>query len=76
MSNELEAAASNFAETTKKMQIALYYTYGDQDKARKMLSDSYKDLVIFKGKFSSASVYGAFLIFVNKIYFKVTSNIR
>ena len=56
MSNELEAAASNFAETTKKMQIALYYTYGDQDKARKMLSDSYKDLVIFKGKFSSASV--------------------
>jgi len=75
MSNELEAAASNFAETTKKMQIALYYTYGDQDKARKMLSDSYKDLVIFKGKFSSASVYGAFLIFVNKIYFKVTHSI-
>ncbi|HPP06870.1 MAG TPA: hypothetical protein PLW88_05835 [Syntrophorhabdaceae bacterium] len=57
------------------MQIALYYTYGDQDKARKMLSDSYRDIVILKGKFSSASVYGAFLIFVNSVYFKVAHSL-
>lgn len=71
MSNDLESAASNFSEQSKKLQIAMYYTYDDQDKARKMLAGSYLDLYAIKGSFSSSSVYGAFLIFVNTVYLKI-----
>ena len=65
MQNDLNEAANVFSEQTKRLQIALYYTYGDEDKAKKMINDSYRDLVVIKGKFSSASVYGAFLLFIN-----------
>ena len=56
MTNELETAATNFSEQAKKLQIALYYTHNDQDKAKKMLNDTYRDLIVLKGRFSSASV--------------------
>lgn len=74
MTNELEAAATSFSEQAKKLQIALYYTYNDQDKAKKMLNDAYKDLIVLKGRFLSASVYGAFIIFVNTAYLKVMNS--
>ncbi len=71
MSNDLESAANNFSEQSKKLQIAMYYTYGDDDKARKMLTGSYLDLFVIKGRFSSSSVYGAFILFFNLDYFKL-----
>lgn len=74
MNNELEAAASNFSEQAKKLQIALYYTHNDEDKAKKMLNDAYKDMIVLKGRFSSASVYGAFIIFINSVYLKVMNS--
>lgn len=70
MPNELEAAANSFSEQAKKHQIALYYTMGDEDKAKKMVNGGYTDLHVIKCKFSSSSVYGAFLIFLNTIYLK------
>ncbi|HOP63646.1 MAG TPA: hypothetical protein PK358_03850 [Spirochaetota bacterium] len=74
MGNELETAATNFSEQAKKLQIALYYTHNDEEKSKKMLNDTYRDLVVLKGRFSSASVYGAFIIFVNSVYLKVVNS--
>lgn len=73
MPNELEAAASNFSEQSKKNQIALYYTMGDQDKAKKMVTGGYSDLYVIKCVFSSSSVYGGFIVFINTVYLKAVS---
>lgn len=73
MSNELDAAASNFSEQSKKHQIALYYTMGDQDKAKKMVTGGYTDLYVIKCIFSSSSVYGGFIVFINTVYLKPVS---
>ncbi|MCL1864984.1 MAG: hypothetical protein FWF73_04155 [Spirochaetes bacterium] len=62
---DLESAASNLSEQTKRLQIALYYTSGDDEKAKKMINGTYLDLFLIKAKFSSSSVYGAFIIFLN-----------
>jgi len=70
MPNELEAAASNFSEQAKKHQIALYYTFGDEEKAKKMVNNAYTDLHVIKAYYSSSSVYGAFIIFLNTVYLK------
>jgi hypothetical protein len=71
MSNDLESAASSFSEQSRKLQIAMYYTYGDDEKSKKMLSGAYLDMYVFKGRFSSSSVYGAFLLFFNTAYLKL-----
>jgi hypothetical protein len=71
MPGELDTAATNLSEQTKKFQIALYYTYGDEEKAKQMVNGSYLDLYVIKGKFSSSSVYGAFILFINIPYLKL-----
>lgn len=73
MSNELETAASNFSEQSKKNQIALFYTMGDQEKAKKMVTGGYNDLYVIKCVFSSSSVYGGFIAFINTVYMKAVS---
>ena len=65
MPSDLDSAANSLSEQTKKLQIALYYTFGDEDKAKKMVNGTYLDLYVIKGKFSSSSVYGAFVVFLN-----------
>jgi hypothetical protein len=62
---DLNSATSNLSDKTKKFQIALYYTSGDEEKARKMVSGAYLDLCIIKGKFNSSNAYGAFIIFLS-----------
>ena len=69
---DLESAASSLSEQTKKLQIALYYT-DDDDKAKKMVSGSFLDLYLIKGKFSSSNVYGAFVIFLNFVNLRVAN---
>ncbi len=69
--NSLQSAVDSLSEQTKKLEIAKYYTHGDFENARKMVSGSYKDLYVIKGKFSSSSIYGAFLIFFNKVYLQL-----
>lgn len=73
MPNDLEAAASNFSEQSRKHQIALYYTMGDQDKAKKMVTGGYTDLFVIKCVFSSSSVYGGFIVFINPGYLKAVN---
>jgi len=74
MPDDLDSAASNLSEQTKKLQIALHYTLGDEDKAKKMVNGSYLDLFIIKGKFSSSSVYGGFLVFLNIAHLRIVSS--
>ncbi|MCL2154865.1 MAG: hypothetical protein FWH53_04290, partial [Leptospirales bacterium] len=62
---DLESATSNLSEQTKRLQIALYYTFDDEDKAKRMINGSYFDLYLIKAKFSSSNVYGAFILFLN-----------
>jgi len=74
MPSDLDSAANSLSEQTKKLQIALYYTFGDEDKAKKMLNGSYLDLYVIKGKFASSSVYGAFIVFMNTAYLRVVNS--
>lgn len=74
MPSDLESAANSLSEQTKKLQIALHYTFGDEEKAKKMVNGSYLDLYAIKGKFSSSSVYGAFIVFLNTSYMRVVSS--
>ena len=74
MPSDLESAANSLSEQTKKLQIALHYTFGDDDKAKKMVNGSYLDLYVIKGKFSSSSVYGAFIVFLNTAMIRVVSS--
>jgi hypothetical protein len=73
MPNELDTAATNFSEQAKKHQIALYYTMGDQEKAKKMVSGGYSDLYVIKCVFSSSSVYGGFIGFINPAYLRTVN---
>jgi len=70
---DLEAATSNLSEQTKKFQIALYYTFGDEDKAKKMINGAYLDLYLIKGKFSSSNIHGAFIIFLDIPHLRIVN---
>ena len=57
----------SLGEKTKNINIALKYTNGDMEKARKMVNGQLNDVVIAKGRFSVANhTYGIFLFFYNK----------
>ena len=56
------------ADQKKQMDIALYYTHNDAEKAKNMIAGSYKDISAIKVKFSVSNTYGAFIIFFNMPY--------
>ncbi|HDP80301.1 MAG TPA: hypothetical protein ENN21_05600 [Spirochaetes bacterium] len=70
MNENLNAAIDSLSEQTTRMKIAMYYVNGDMEKAREMLSGSYRDLYVLKGTFYSASLNGAFIVFYNCMYNK------
>ena len=65
MADNLQSAANSLAEQTRKFDIATYYTNGDAEKAKQMVAGAFKDQYAIKGRFTSSSVYGAFLVFFN-----------
>ncbi|MDA3901591.1 MAG: hypothetical protein PF637_13865 [Spirochaetes bacterium] len=67
----LDSAINSLSDQQKRYDIALHFTGNDQDKAKRMVSNSYFDLVAVKGAFSSSSLYGAFIIFFNIDYARV-----
>lgn len=73
MSDQLQSAADSLAEQTRKLDIAIYYTHGDMEKAKQMVAGSYKDLYALKVRFSSSSMYGVFLLFFNAVYSKLNN---
>lgn len=68
MAETLQSAASLLSDQAKRYDIALYYTHVDDLKARQMVAGNYSDIYAVKARFSSSSVYGAFLIFFNHVY--------
>ena len=68
MSNDINDAFQSLSDQTKKINIAQHYTHGDMDKARQMVSGAYRDLYVIKVRFSSSTLYGAFIVFFNHIY--------
>ncbi len=66
--NSLESAVSSLGQQAKKYDIAFYYTHGDEEKTKQMVSGGYKDLFVIKSRFASSTVYGGFLFFFNEVY--------
>ncbi len=60
--------ADSLSEQKKNLNIALYYTHGDQESAKNMLMGSYKDLYVIKARFSASTTFGVFLLFFNIPY--------
>lgn len=71
--DSLKNAMENLSDQARKLEIANFYTHGGMENAKKMVAGSYKDLYVIKGKFSSSSVYGAFIIFINSVYMSVAN---
>lgn len=61
----LDNAIHSLSDQTRKYDIAMYYTNGDKEKSKRMVTNSYSDMVAIKSKFSSSSLYGAFILFFN-----------
>jgi hypothetical protein len=68
MPEKLNQAFDALSDQTKKFELALFFTRGDQEKARDMVSGVFKDLYLIKVKFSTSSNFGAFLMFFSVPY--------
>ena len=66
--SELKKTVGSLSEQKKNLNIALYYTHGDQEIAKNMLAGRYKDLYVIKGRFSASTTFGLFLLFFNIPY--------
>jgi hypothetical protein len=60
--------ADSLSEQQRKLDIAMYYTHHDEEKAGNMVAGTYKDLFVLKVKFSISTTYGAFIAFFNIPY--------
>ena len=76
MAENLDSAVNSLSERTKKYDLALYYTHGSEERAKQMISGSYKDVYVVKVKFTSSTIYGAFMFFFNGPYSNLTSEIH
>ncbi|MBN1498530.1 MAG: hypothetical protein JW982_00105, partial [Spirochaetes bacterium] len=78
MADNLENLA--FDEQSKKLNLVMQFTGGDQEKAKAMIGGQYNDIRAVKSRFSirSADLFGAFLLFLkpdNKSVSNVTLKI-
>jgi hypothetical protein len=64
---KLDSAINSLSDQARKYDIAMYYTNGDQEKSKRMVANSYSDMVAIKARFSSSSLYGAFILFFNHV---------
>lgn len=73
MSETLDQAAGSLSDYTKKLEIALFYTNGDEERARQMIAGTLLDVYVIKGRFTSTSSFGAFIAFANQHYLTLNS---
>jgi hypothetical protein len=73
MDEGLNSGAETLQDQAEKINVALYYVNGDMEKARQMVAGTFTDLYALKGRFVSSSLNGAFLLFFNKHYNKLSS---
>lgn len=66
--DELNKAVDSLSDQKKKLEIALYYTHGDAEKSKKMMSGIYKDICVIKVRFSASNTFGLFLMFFNTTF--------
>lgn len=81
MAETLDSAADSLSDYTKKLDISSYYTNGDIDRAKQMVAGILKDIYVIKGRYSSSTSFGGFIVFfnfnnlsLNSIYPVVTSS--
>jgi Domain of unknown function (DUF4899) len=74
MVENLDNAVNSLSEQTKKINIALFFTGNDMDKAKQMVAGAYKDIFVLKMKFTSSSVYGAMITFLNTASFRLVDS--
>jgi hypothetical protein len=72
--NDLDKAINTLSREKDKLDIALYYTHHDKEKAKDMVAGVYKDMFAVKAKFNASTTYGAFLIFFNIPYCSLTNS--
>lgn len=73
MSEILENAAGSLSDYTKKLEIAMFFTNGDEDRAKQMIAGNLEDICVIKGRFSSTQSFGAFIAFFNRYYLTLNS---
>ncbi len=73
MSEILDAATGSLSDYTKKLEIAMFYTNGDEERAKQMMAGTLLDVYVIKGRFSSTSSFGAFIAFMNQHYLTLNS---
>ena len=73
MAENLESAAGSLSDYTKKLDIAMFFTNGDEDRAKQMLAGNLEDVCVIKGRFSSTQSFGAFIAFFNRYYLTLNS---
>lgn len=73
MPDTLETASESLSDFTRKLEIAKFFTNGDEGRARQMIAGSLNDIYVIKGRFSSTSHFGAFMIFFNHYYLTLNS---
>jgi hypothetical protein len=72
--NDLDKAINTLSREKDKLDIALYYTHQDKEKAKNMVAGVYKDMFAVKAKFNASTTYGAFLLFFNIPYSSLVSS--
>ena len=73
MSEILENAAESLSDYTKKLEIAMFFTNGDEDRAKQMIAGNLQDICVIKGRFTSTQSFGAFIAFFNRYYLTLNS---
>ncbi len=73
MSEIMENAADSLADYTKKLEMAMFFTNGDEERARQMIAGNLDDICVIKGRFSSTQSFGAFIAFFNRYYLTLNS---
>ncbi|OHD64266.1 MAG: hypothetical protein A2176_01305 [Spirochaetes bacterium RBG_13_51_14] len=73
MAEILDTAAHSLSDYTKKLEIALFYTNGDEERAKQMIAGNLRDMYVIKGRFSSTTSFGAFIAFFNYFYLTLNS---
>lgn len=60
----------------KKLQMAEKFCNGNTEKAKKILNGEFNDIIIIKGRFcdKNEEVFGLFLLFISRIFYRVTAN--
>jgi hypothetical protein len=73
MSEILETATGSLSDYTKKLEIAMFFTNGDEERAKQMLAGNLEDVCVIKGRFSSTQSFGVFIAFFNRYYLTLNS---